>query len=401
MDAAARIRPLAGSVRVPEPNDAVLKDECALTFDTALSAGGLFISLTSWQAYGTQALAMQPGGLYLHEQCSKVPIPEEETKDAAPVTQLGLNVPGGFQSGGGFKYESERAVVLVGANGAVEAKMPYPSEELPDMISLCCKAIVDHEGGRKKAELDAFLIDDFRPVSKFADGLLQLPPNRKISPNPKDWKCEESGDTTNLWLNLSDGHIGGGRRYFDGSGGSNGALDHFNHEKEKGNIYPLVVKLGTITPQGADVYSYHPDEDGMVTDPNLQKHLEHWGIDIMQMEKTDKSLAEMEVELNQKYQNSKILESGKELERLSGTGLCGITNLGNTCYLNSIMQLVSRIPEVEGRYKDTSFALRKVDQPDTDLLAQFAKLVNALVTDRYATSTEDELGKDVEIFEHI
>ena len=46
--------------------------------------------------------------------------------------------------------------------------------------------------------------------------------------------------------------------------GSNGALDHFNHEKEKGNIYPLVVKLGTITPQGADVYSYHPDEDGMV-----------------------------------------------------------------------------------------------------------------------------------------
>ena len=27
--------------------------------------------------------------------------------------------------------------------------------------------------------------------------------------------------------------------------------------------------------------------------------------------------------------------------------------------------------------------------------------VNALVTDRYATSTEDELGKDVELFEHI
>ena len=28
--------------------------------------------------------------------------------------------------------------------------------------------------------------------------------------------------------------------------------------------YPLAVKLGTITPNGADVYSYAPDEDNMI-----------------------------------------------------------------------------------------------------------------------------------------
>lgn len=28
--------------------------------------------------------------------------------------------------------------------------------------------------------------------------------------------------------------------------------------------YPLAVKLGTITPNGADVYSYAPEEDSMV-----------------------------------------------------------------------------------------------------------------------------------------
>lgn len=28
--------------------------------------------------------------------------------------------------------------------------------------------------------------------------------------------------------------------------------------------YPLAVKLGTITPHGADVYSYAPEEDNMV-----------------------------------------------------------------------------------------------------------------------------------------
>eukprot|EP00967_Tisochrysis_lutea_P022382 scaffold25487_cov28-Tisochrysis_lutea.AAC.2 len=62
--------------------------------------------------------------------------------------------------------------------------------------------------------------------------------------------------TENLWLNLSDGHIGSGRRQWDGSGGSNGALDHYRETKENfpPTGFPLVVKLGTITPHGADVY---------------------------------------------------------------------------------------------------------------------------------------------------
>lgn len=32
---------------------------------------------------------------------------------------------------------------------------------------------------------------------------------------------------------------------------------------------------------GADVYSYAPDEDDMVVDPHLDKHLRHWGINMM------------------------------------------------------------------------------------------------------------------------
>ena len=40
--------------------------------------------------------------------------------------------------------------------------------------------------------------------------------------------------------------------------------------------FPLAVKLGTITPEGADVYSY--DEDEMVLDTRLAHHLSHFGI---------------------------------------------------------------------------------------------------------------------------
>lgn len=47
-------------------------------------------------------------------------------------------------------------------------------------------------------------------------------------------------------MNLTDGKVLCGRRYFDGSGGNNHALLHF---QETG--YPLAVKLGTITPDGA------------------------------------------------------------------------------------------------------------------------------------------------------
>ena len=48
--------------------------------------------------------------------------------------------------------------------------------------------------------------------SKYADELVQLPPHKQISPDPSTWVCEESGMRENLWLNLSDGHIGSGRR---------------------------------------------------------------------------------------------------------------------------------------------------------------------------------------------
>ena len=47
-------------------------------------------------------------------------------------------------------------------------------------------------------------------------------------------------------MNLTDGKVFCGRRYFDGTGGNNHALLHFQQTG-----FPLAVKLGTITPDGA------------------------------------------------------------------------------------------------------------------------------------------------------
>ena len=79
------------------------------------------------------------------------------------------------------------------------------------------------------------------------------------------------------------------------------------------------MKLGTITPHGADVWSYAADEDALVKDPLLAEHLSHWGIDIMRLEKTEKTLGETELEKNLKYDWSLILEQ---------VGWCGVVWIG-------------------------------------------------------------------------
>jgi len=49
-------------------------------------------------------------------------------------------------------------------------------------------------------------------------------------------------------------------------------------------------------------------------------HLSHWGINMMGMEKTEKSMAELQIDLNMSYEFDKITESGSALHPLSGPG---------------------------------------------------------------------------------
>lgn len=83
--------------------------------------------------------------------------------------------------------------------------------------------------------------------------------------------------SVNLWLCLSCGYLGCGRKYHDGTGGNNHAVDH-----SKLNKHGVVVKLGTITPEGtASVYCYTCDEE--VVDEFLVEHLNHFGINVLRM----------------------------------------------------------------------------------------------------------------------
>ena len=82
---------------------------------------------------------------------------------------------------------------------------------------------------------------------------------------------------------------------------------------------------------------------GQVTDPKLAEHLAHWGIDMNKLERTDKTLIELEIESQKNWDFSRITETGAKLVPLRGPGYVGLKNLGNSCYMVRGPQRMERV----------------------------------------------------------
>uniref|UniRef100_A0AAY4A1N0 Ubiquitin carboxyl-terminal hydrolase n=1 Tax=Denticeps clupeoides TaxID=299321 RepID=A0AAY4A1N0_9TELE len=307
------------TIRVPRAGDRVHKDECALSFSSPESEGGLYVCMNSFLGFGSQYVerhhARTGQRAYLH------------------ITRVRKATVGG---------------------SALLSGVPWLSHALQ---------VQQWDG-------------EVRQESRHAADLKQLDNGIKIPPS--GWRCEVCDLQENLWMNLTDGKVMCGRRYFDGSGGNNHALQHF---QETG--HPLAVKLGTITPDGADVYSY--DEDDMVLDSKLPEHLSHFGIDMMTMEK-------VRIVLNQRVGEWEVIqESGTTLKPLFGSGLTGMKNLGNSCYLNSVMQVLFTVPDFQTKYVsniDKIFDEAPSD-PTQDFKTQVAKLGYGLLSGEYSKPALD------------
>ena len=396
-------KPAAGS-------DSVFNDECMVSFDSPFSPGGLYVNLRTFQGFGKDFLgsdlAARDSGdvpaLYVHIRKQRVPRvggaggeAGSKAGDSAAPTKMAIGVAGGFKTDE-QKYETVTTppCTLSSLRLGTPRPLRFPQRKSP---SLCRAWQMPWPRSSRRLSRRRQ-----RPGNKRSKSASTLPICRSTRASrrrekvvdiadPTVWACEDSGIKENLWLNLSDGYIGSGRRNWDGSGGTGAAKRHYEEVlAATGKSYPLVVKLGTITPDGkGDVYSYAKDEDDAVIDPHLPAHLARMGIDVSRLAKTEKSTAELAIELNLSYNFSEVTEEGAALVPVRAPNFVGLANLGNTCYINSTLQCLMALPEFRSHYGSASgsaFAGAGKSlglAPQDDLRLQLGKLAYGLHTSRY------------------
>ncbi|XP_053288737.1 ubiquitin carboxyl-terminal hydrolase 5 [Pleuronectes platessa] len=380
------------TIRVPKPGDRVHKDECALSFSSPESDGGLYVCMNSFLGFGSQYVdrhhARSGQRAYLHITRVRKAKKEEDVNSGSghppkkKPTRLAIGIEGGFDVEQELYEEDVKVVILPDRQEVTSEGLATMPDVVRERVSLSMTGIMAADSVSHTLQVQQW-DGEVRQESRYATDLKQLDNGVKIPPS--GWRCEVCDLEENIWMNLTDGKLLCGRRYFDGSGGNNHALLHF---QETG--YPIAVKLGTITPDGADVYSY--DEDDMVLDPKLPEHLAHFGINMMTMEKTERTMTELEIAVNQRVGEWEVIqESGTTLRPLFGPGLTGMKNLGNSCYLNSVMQVLFTVPDFQSKY--VSNIDKIIDEapsdPTQDFKTQVAKLGYGLLSGEYCKPASD------------
>ncbi|MCP9259984.1 Ubiquitin carboxyl-terminal hydrolase 5 [Dirofilaria immitis] len=326
-----------------------------------------------------------------------------------PGRHLAIGVEGGFCSGPKYDVTNEYAVVL-----APDFDEKIPLSKLTPKLSHVCHRIIENEGAQRQEILEGGIQvweGEARKNTRHLN-LEQIDNGKRIP--PWGWKCEEQGCDLreNLWLNLTDGAIMCGRSQYIQEGvmskGQNHARLHFDLTG-----YPLVVKLGTITKDDADVFSY--DEDESVRDPNLKQHLIHFGIDMDKAEKTEKAhlkwnltsikifglfekprrcllpgptlLSYCSCHIVTIWEWEMCQEDGANLELAYGPGLTGIINIGSSCYISATLQMLLQIPDFVQAYGiecEKHFLNVSIFNSHYDFNCQTAKVFSSLLSGEFS-----------------
>ncbi|KAK7992937.1 Ubiquitinyl hydrolase 1 [Apiospora saccharicola] len=360
----------------PTPAHSVYREDCTQCFDSIDDPTGLDVCMQCFNGGCTGVKLHSP----LHNAARGHPLAlnirrtrKQVTKDEPPAKMTKLAIAAETEAD---RYDYHTAAKCLECNVDIELFNPK--------IASVVEGIMKANTFSRKEEVKAW---EQEMTSCEHILMLQQHEGKQIQSGDLG-HCSQCDLKENLWLCLECGNLGCGRAQFGGVGGNSHGLAHATDSK-----HAVAVKLGSISPEGtADVYCYQCDDER--SDEDLATHLAHWGIMLSERVKTEKSLTEMQIEQNLRWEFSMTTEDGKELQPLFGPGFTGLKNLGNSCYLASILQCLFDLPSFQDRYNRPGADLPIVDDPAQDLETQLCKMGDGLLSGRYSKPESDVIPSE-------
>lgn len=348
----------------------IYKDECMFTFDTPENCeNGLDVDLKTYCGYSrtdshnfTMENFDKTGNrYYLNINKTAKPISQQYTDSGEKSSKIPKLEVKDIRDED--LYDTKVTIYDV-----VEDKY-YTREQISQEFNQLIDKILNSNSSNRDDEIkqweqEIFPCDHSLDVEQVGSGQVDLS------------KCTQCDLQENLWICLHCGAIGCGRSQFGSSvKGNSHALAHYELAG-----HPIAVKLGSLSENedSCDAYCYQDNTEVKVKD--LAKKLSKFGINLQETVKTEKSLIELNIDQNMNWDFN---VDGDDSQPVFGSGLTGMTNLGNSCYLNSVIQSLYDLPQYQKYFENEKFPT-DVNNPAKDLFTQLIKLYDGLWSGRYS-----------------
>lgn len=360
-------------------NTKVYKDDCMYCFDTPENnASGLDICLQCFQSFSrgeinhTRKHYDDTGHSYylnvvkvLKPDAERNQFPKnEEGERQQKIAKLEIK-----------DTKEEDIYNIIKSVYCLDCDQSYSIEDSPENIQGLIENILKSNSSARDDEIKAWGQEVF-PCAHSVD--IEQFPNDSVDLSI----CAQCDLKENLWICLHCGIIGCGRQQFGSAlQGNSHALTHYELSG-----HPVAVKLGSLSADdvnNCDCYCYQCQDEVKVND--LYEKLLKYGIDLAKSVKTEKNLIELNLDQNLNWEFKLDGANGEKLEPIFGKDLTGFQNLGNSCYLNSVLQALFSLPSYQKYFGKQEFpSYKEVQDPSKDLLSQLIKIHDGLLSGRYS-----------------